>query len=151
MSPRAITIGATVALATGALLVASVATRSDVSAAGSTDKYVVPTDRAIEASSGIRVLSAHVVADGGVVDLRYQVLDPLKASIVEGDVNHTPTLVDTVSGQALQDTAAMRHGHTMRPAGTYFLLYYNRGMTVQPGDRIDVVISGATLHNVPVT
>jgi hypothetical protein len=150
-SPRARALGATVALATGAILVASVATLSSVSAAGSTDSTVMPTDRAMEASTGIRVLSAHVVADGGVVDLRYQVLDPLKVAIVEGDVTKTPQLTDVDSGVALQKTASMRRGHVMRSAGTYFLLYYNRGMAVRPGDKIDVTIDGITLHNVPVS
>jgi hypothetical protein len=39
----------------------------------------------------------------------------------------------------------------MRPAGTYFLLYYNQGGAVKVGDRIDVNIAGTTLTGVPVT
>ncbi len=151
MSPRAMALGATVALATGALLVASVVTRTDVSAAGGGGNPVVPTSRAMEAQSGIRILSAHIVASNGVIDLRYQVLDPLKVSIVEGDVTKTPQIKDVDTGVQLQKTASMRRGHVMRAAGTYFLLYYNRGGAVQPGDKIDVTIDGITLYNVPVS
>ena len=97
------------------------------------------------------MLSAHVVGSGGIVELTYQVLDPTRAGIVEGDVNKTPKLIKQGSGDTLQNTAAMRHGHTMRPAGTYFLLYYNQGGAVKVGDRIDVNIAGVTLTGVPVT
>ncbi|MEI8056841.1 MAG: hypothetical protein WCI29_05505 [Actinomycetes bacterium] len=149
MSPRAIALGAVVALATGALLVSSVATRQDVHAADS--NTAVPTSRVMEATAGIRVLSAHSVGDGGIIDLRYQVLDASKASIVEGDVTKTPQITDVDSGAVLHDTAAMRHGHAMRPAGEYFLLYYNQGGSVKPGDFINVSIDGVTLNDVPVT
>ena len=40
---------------------------------------VLPTSRALESKTGIRIISAHVEGDGGIVDVRYQVLDPNKA------------------------------------------------------------------------
>jgi hypothetical protein len=91
------------------------------------------------------------VGDGGIIDVRYQVLDPLKASIVEGDPTKTPALKDVRNGAVLTDTAAMRHGHAQRPAGTYFLLYFNKGGVVKSGDFINVTVAGLTLKNVPVT
>ncbi len=146
---RVVALGAAVTLLTSALFAASVLARQDASATGSGGP--TPVDRQVEAASGIRVLAAHVVGSGGIVELTYQVLDPAKASIVEGDVSKTPLLTDAASGDTLQDTAAMRHGHTMRPAGTYFLLYYNKGKVVVPGDHIDVTINGTTLNDVPVS
>lgn len=145
---------AVAALAGGALLAAglfaaSVVGRADASVG--TRPPRTPIDRVVEAHSGIRVLAAHVVGAGGIVELTYQVLDPAKASIVEGDVDHTPLITDARSGDQLHDTAAMRHGHVMRPAGTYFLLYFNRGKVIRPGDTIDVTIAGTTLRGVPVS
>ena len=149
ISPRAAVVGATVALATGALLAGSVAMNNSSEAA--TGKTKVPQSRQMEAKSGIRILSAHAVAGGGVIDLRYQILDPLKAAIVEGDPTKTPHLQDVRNGGVLADTAAMRKGHEMRPAGTYFLLYYNKSGVVKSGDFVNVTIDGLTLNNVPVT
>jgi len=146
---RLLALGAGAALLTGAMFAGSVIARQDAHASGSGGP--APIDRAVEASSGIRVLGAHVVGDGGIVELTYQVLDPAKASIVEGDVTKTPLITDAGNGETLHDTAAMRHGHAMRPAGTYFLLYYNKGKAVVAGDRIDITINGAVLHDVPVS
>jgi hypothetical protein len=144
-----VALGAGITLLTSALFAATILARQDASATGSSGS--TPTSRTVEAASGIRVLGAHVVGSGGIVELTYQVLDPAKASIVEGDVNRTPLITDASSGDTLHDTAAMRHGHNMRPAGTYFLLYYNKGKTVVPGDHIDVTINGTTLNDVPVS
>ncbi len=149
ISPRVAVVGATVALATGALLAGSV--MMDNASEAATSKTKVPQSRQMEAKSGIRILSAHAVGDGGIIDVRYQVLDPLKASIVEGDPTKTPALKDVRNGAVLTDTAAMRHGHAQRPAGTYFLLYFNKGGVVKSGDFINVTVAGLTLKNVPVT
>ena len=149
ISPRVAVVGATVALATGALLAGSV--MMDNASEAATSKTKVPQSRQMEAKSGIRILSAHAVGDGGIIDIRYQVLDPLKASIVEGDPTKTPALKDVRNGAVLTDTAAMRHGHAQRPAGTYFLLYFNKGGVVKSGDFINVTVAGLTLKNVPVT
>ena len=149
ISSRVAVVGATVALATGALLAGSVL--MDNASEAATSKTKVPQSRQLEAKSGIRILSAHAVGDGGIIDVRYQVLDPLKASIVEGDPTKTPALKDVRNGAVLTDTAAMRHGHAQRPAGTYFLLYFNKGGVVKSGDFINVTVAGLTLKNVPVT
>jgi hypothetical protein len=146
---RLIALGAGATLLTGAIFAGSVIANQSASAVGGNGP--TPISRVVEASSGIRVLSAHVVGSGGIVELTYQVLDPTKAGIVEGDVAKTPLLTDNGSGATLQNTAAMRHGHAMRPAGTYFLLYYNQNGVVRSGDKIDVTIAGQTLKDVPVT
>jgi len=149
ISPRVVALGAGVALATGALLVPQIVAHQEVRAADNTT--AVPTDRTVEAATGIRVLSAHVVGDGGVINLSYRILDGSKAMIVDGDAAHTPLITDQSNGQTLVQTASMRHGETMRTAGTYYLLYFNRGKAVKPGDFVDVTIGGQTLHQVPVT
>jgi hypothetical protein len=146
---RLVALGAGVTLLTGALFAGSVLANQAASAVGG--NAPMPISRQVEASSGIRVLGAHVVGSGGIVEITYQVLDPTRAAIVEGDVAKTPKLTKQGSGDTLQNTAAMRHGHTMRPAGTYFLLYYNQNGVVKPGDKIDVTIAGTILTGVPVT
>jgi len=146
---RLVALGAGATLLTGAIFAGSVIANQSASAAGASGP--VPVSRAVEAASGIRVLAAHVVGSGGIVELTYQVLEPTKLGIVEGDPTKTPSITNPASGQTLIKTAGMRAGHATRPAGTYFLLYYNKSGAVRPGDKIDVTIAGTTLAGVPVT
>ena len=150
MAPkRATALVAVFVLLTAALLATVWFARPDTARA--TAHSTMPHSRAIEAKTGIRILSAHVVGDGGIVDVRYQVLNPAKVRIVEGDSNQVPALVDPASGKSLQVTAAMRKGHERRPAGTYALIYYNKDGLVKSGDFINITIQGQTLTHVPVT
>jgi len=146
---RGLALGAALALITAGLLGTAYLARPDVAKADS--HSAMPTSRTLEATSGIRILSAHIEGDGGLIDVRYQVLDPNKANVVEGDPTNTPAIVPTGGGETLTKTAAMRKGHERREAGTYFLIYYNRGDVVHSGDFVDITFDGVTLTHVPVT
>src|SRR5690242_12659887 len=56
-------------------------------------RYDVPHSAAMEAKLGIRVVQAAVVADGGLIELRYTVLDTARATTFQNDVHHPPVLV----------------------------------------------------------
>ena len=146
---RGVALGAALALLTAALLGGAYLARPTDARAGLSG--AMPESRQMEATTGIRILSAHVAGSGGIIDVRYQVLDAAKANIVEGDPNNTPALVNKASGDSLQNTAAMRKGHERREAGTYFLLYYDHSGLVKAGDVIDITLGGQTLTDVPVT
>ena len=146
---RGLALGAAIALVTAGLLGTAYLARPTVAKADANSQ--MPTSRALESKTGIRIISAHVEGDGGIVDVRYQVLDPNKANIVEGDPTNTPALLPASDDGALTQTAAMRKGHERREAGTYFLIYYNRGAAIHPGDFIDIAFGGQTLTHVPVT
>jgi hypothetical protein len=145
---RGIALLALFALALGLFL--SVAYLARPQGARADARTPMPTSRDQESRTGVRIISAHVVGDGGIVDIRYQVIDPERADVREGDPAFTPQL-DDESGGSLVKTAAMRKGHERRQAGTYSLLYYNREGVVHPGDFIDVSFGGVTLTGVPVT
>ena len=70
---RGLALGAAIALVTAGLLGTAYLARPTVAKADSHSQ--MPTSRELESKTGIRILSAHVEGDGGLIDVRYQVLD----------------------------------------------------------------------------
>jgi hypothetical protein len=103
---------------------------------------------AFEQETGIRVLRVAVTAGGGLVDFRYQVVDPDKALVVHDD---PPVLVDEKTG-AVIDTPFMGHSHSGQPkAGhTYPVLLVNEQGLIGPGDTVTVVVGDSRLEHVGV-
>lgn len=143
---RTTLVAAGVALAgLGALTAAGM-----VQAIGHTPRPKVPSSGEVETKAGIRVTRLSVAADGGLLDLRYVVLNPNLAQAWTGDTNHPPVLGNERSGTRFDRVAAMRDGHDLRPGQTYYLVYLNQGGEVHPGDHVDVTVAGVTLKGVPV-
>jgi hypothetical protein len=105
---------------------------------------------AFEEETGVQIVRVALVGAGGLVDLRYRVVDPDKAEIVHEDV---PVLVDEQTGEVI-DTFFMGHRHDPRSvpkAGvTYPLLYVNERGLIEHGDTVTVVIGDSRLEHVPV-
>lgn len=130
-------------------LVAAVALRF-AGAADAAPKYNVPHDAQMEAALGIRFSQAAVVGDGGLVELRYVVLDTQKASAFQNDTAHPPTLKSERNGKIAWRPALMKQGHELRPGASYYLLYLNNGGAIKPGDAIEIDYGQRKLQHVPV-
>lgn len=109
---------------------------------------------AFEEQTGIRIVRVAVAGGGGIVDLRFQVLDPDKALGVH-DKQSPLTLVDEESGAVLRAAFHGRHsGGTaqvgLNPAATYYLLFANAQGAVRSGDRASVTVGTARLEHVKV-
>jgi hypothetical protein len=113
-------------------------------------RYDVPHDGQMEAALGIRFTQAAVVGDGGLVELRYVVLDAQKASAFQNDTKHPPTLRDERSGQTSWRAALMKQGHELRPGQTYYIIYLNNQGAIKRGDKIDIGYNQRHLVHVPV-
>jgi hypothetical protein len=98
--------------------------------------------------NGIRIRQVAVTGAGGLIDLRYQVLDPDKAASV-----HTalPELVDERTGVVV-DQLLMGHSHkgVMHAGQTYYLLFENPGDLVQRGTEVTVALGGLRVPHVRV-
>ena len=129
------------------LFTALVLTRPSADAAG---PYRVPHDPRIEDRLGIRVERAAVVADGGIVEIRYTVLDGQKASRFQNDTHHPPVLRSERRRGDVYRAALMKQGHDLRPGQTYYILYLNNGGAIRSGDTIDIDAGGIHLQHVPV-
>ncbi len=113
------------------------------SAAGS-----IPTSPAIEAKWGIRIAHVAVTADGGLVDVRFVVLDPDKALDMMQDVNNLPVLLPEGTSAVVGSVAQMAARHDLNPGQTYFLLYRNPAGALRPGMRVTVRFGDLTLQHV---
>jgi len=91
-----------------------------------------------------------VSGGGGLVDLRYQVLDPDAAASIH-DLRRPPQLVDERTG-VLVSGLLMGHSHKggLNPAQTYYLVFENPGSLVRRGGRVTVQLGAARVAHVPV-
>jgi hypothetical protein len=96
----------------------------------------------LEAESGIRITLVAVTADGGLVDLRFRVVDRTKAEHVMHDPAAMPALFVERTGRVLTASHPLAHKVTVLDGATYFLLYPNSGGAIQAGTFVSVVIDG---------
>ena len=103
-----------------------------------------------EEKTGLRLIRVAVTAAGGMIDLRYQVLDPDKALIVH-DQTRPPRLIDEATGRTLsRPWMAHAHKREQRMAVTYYQLLMNAGGMLKRGSLVTVVIGDARLEHVVV-
>jgi hypothetical protein len=90
-----------------------------------------------------------VTAAGGLVELRYQVVDPDKAAPLVHDPDLSPALVVEKTGATLvMQSPPHRHGTDLELGGTYFFLLANTRSAIDKGDRVTVIIGDARLEHV---
>ena len=98
----------------------------------------------------MQITQVAVTGGGGLVDLRYQVLDPDKAGAVHSP--ETPPLhdrrADRCPGQRPRDGPHSQG--TFKAGVTYYLVFYNPGNLVLRGERVTVQLGEARLAHVPV-
>jgi hypothetical protein len=111
---------------------------------------VMPINPDLEAKVGVKVVRATLAGDGGLLDLRYVVLDAPNAQYWFANTAKPPKLFDLRNQATISHVAPMRDAHQQRPGQTYFLIYNNAGSTIHRGDRIDLTVAGVTLHGIPV-
>jgi hypothetical protein len=98
---------------------------------------------------GIRITKVVVTADGGLVDLRYQVIDPDKAVFLFDNLDVVPKVI-AENGEVIH-LESLPHRHDVYPGLAYFILYRNSKNSVQPGSQVTVVVGDdLRLDNVAV-
>jgi hypothetical protein len=101
-------------------------------------------------ASGIRLVRVSVSGDGGLLDLRYQVVDPNRAAAVH-DAATPPAIVDEKSGLVL-NSLLMGHAHEgeLKAAVTYYLIFENTGGWVHRGSSVTVLLGDVQVEHVVV-
>jgi len=101
-------------------------------------------------ASGVKITQLAITGDGGLVDLRYQIVDPDAANVLH-DKNTPPGLVDEESG-LLVNELFMEHAHKgpFHVGETYYLVFNNPGNLVQRGHKITVLLGNAQVEHVVV-
>ena len=108
----------------------------------------IPLNPAVETKWGVRVSQVAVTADGGLVDFRFVVLDPDKASEMLSNVDNLPVLRVAGSNVLVNSTAQMGGHPSLRAGQTYFLLYRNTGGSLQSGSALSVLFGDLSIDNV---
>jgi hypothetical protein len=117
----------------------------------------MPASPAIESAWGIRFTSVILLADGGGVELRYQVIDLNKAAKIHlGDPksNELPTIVvDGTSSRVTPSSVLMHFHHGDAADGrSYSIVYGNAGGVVRTGEYVSILMKdGSVLHHAQVS
>jgi len=120
----------------------------DLSPAAKEVDTTIPLSPEIEEKFGIRFTYLAVTANGGMVDLRYRVVDSEKAKNFGHDSETAPMLVAEKSGKTLETTIMGFHNHRVEPNHVYYVLYRNTGNAVRPGEKVTIAIGSLTLPHV---
>lgn len=111
----------------------------------------MPTGAEIEATYGIRFTLVDVTAGGGMIQLRYQVLNSDKSHAIH-TADAAPFVVDA-NGVKYADPGMVGHSHLgkVRVAGTTdYILLANARNGVTPGSTVTIKVGSLELRNVPV-
>ena len=111
----------------------------------------------LEADWGVKFTRIVMLADNGLLEVRYQVVNPAKSARLHtgGDVQNLPTLVDETRGTRVQPHSLMLHFHhaqTATAGATYSILYGNSAGALHVGDKVTIrMTDGLTLRHVVVS
>ena len=154
------------ALIAGVLLAVTVAAQADGGAPAAGEIARVSTNgnptniialsaaKDLEAKWGVQISALRISAAGNVIDFRYRVTDPDKASAL-GNPKLKPALIDKTTGKTLYvpNTKAgqMRStGQHLAAGKTYTALFTNPGKVVKPGNKVTIVIGDFRAENLTV-
>jgi len=106
--------------------------------------------QAFEDQTGVRIVLVGVTAGGGMIDLRYQVIDSAQALAVH-DSKNPPKIIDEASGKVLK-TRWMNHNsdHNFRTGQTYYELILNQDGLLKPGSRVTVTFGDFQIEGIEV-
>lgn len=147
-----------IGLITGTLVVVWIARSRDPAAAPATTLPVVDVSwgrTAVDSAglaqrSGVRITQVAVTGGGGLVDLRFQVLDPNLANTLHNQAA-PPAVIDEKTGLVVRDLL-MNHSHTdaFKAGVTYYLVFDNPGGWVRRGSQVTVLLGSAEVRHVVV-
>lgn len=139
---RYIAAAVAVAVAGGALAVYRIS-RDDAATSGGR----AITAAELERTYGTRIDLVALTALGGLVQLRFTVLDAAKAEPLFHLAENMPALEAESSGAILHAPTGMRHHLTLLDGGSYFVLYANAGNALSPGAQVSVLIDDVKLEH----
>ena len=105
----------------------------------------------LEADYGVRFDLVAVTASGGLVDLRFTVLDEGKAKTLFHTAASSPALLVEGKGTVLRTKKGMSHSLSLLTGGRYFVLFSNSGGVIQAGTKVSVVIDDVRLESMAAT
>ena len=97
----------------------------------------------LEDQWGVRFMHVALVAEGGLLDVRYQVTDPDKAVYMFDEVENIPRVIASNGIElAMNDDP---HTHDLEFGFSYFFLLRNVDDSVKPGDQVTIAVGDVEL------
>lgn len=106
--------------------------------------------KVLEERYGAKVQMVGLLAAGGLIELRFQVVDADKAMALFGPVDEMPLLAVEGTDTVLTSAKGMKHHMTLLDGGSYFIFYTNAANAVQEGSQVSMVINGVRLEHIVV-
>jgi hypothetical protein len=104
----------------------------------------------LEQEYGVRLDVVGLLASGGLLELKFQVIDADKATALFGEVEDMPVLAVEGTSAVLQSSKGMKHWLTLLSGASYFFLYGNVGNAVHEGSQVAFVINGVRIPHLTV-
>ena len=110
----------------------------------------VVSSTGLASRSGVRISQVALTGAGGLVDLRFQVVDPVRADVLH-DPATPPALVSEESGVVVNELL-MNHSHSgpFKGGQTYYLVFTNPGNLVERGSKVTALLGDASVEHVLV-
>ena len=105
------------------------------------------TEAAIAEKWGIKITHIAVLADGGLIDFRFQVLDPDKSAALF-DLPTRPLLYVEKTGQLVDSLYHPPHGHNIIAGQSQYFIYNNAHGAIQRGSLVAVVLGDLRLEHI---
>ncbi|CAN5455489.1 hypothetical protein BH10ACT6_BH10ACT6_13860 [soil metagenome] len=107
------------------------------------------TAEGMGARYGIDVNLIGVTAAGGLIEFRYQVVDPDKADMMIHNDKLLPIVVVEDSG-ATMVISRPHHASEIKLGGTYFFLFANAHNAIHAGSRVTLVMGDSRIEHIKV-
>ena len=105
--------------------------------------------KTLEERFGLRITRIAVTAAGGIIDVRYQVLDREKAEFLLGDPDNPLFLIVEESGTTLQPSGhAMKHNSRIQDNANYYSFFPNTQNAIKSGTPVTVVFGSLRVEPV---
>ena len=108
----------------------------------------LPQPSALETQYGIQITQIGLTASGGLVDVRFKILDAVKARTLLGNPANAPMLIAGDKPPLMAPHSAMR-GARFSQGQVFYILYPNLRSAIKPGVEVTVAMGEARLG--PVT
>jgi pyruvate/2-oxoglutarate dehydrogenase complex dihydrolipoamide acyltransferase (E2) component len=127
---------------------ASASNPAAAAAAASKKAHELPAPSELETQAGIQIAHVGLTASGGLVDVRFKVLDATKAKTLLGDAANAPQLIVGDMPPLVAPHHALR-GARFGQGQMIYILYPNQRQAIKPGVAVTVAMGEARLG--PVT
>ena len=105
------------------------------------------TEAMIAERWGIKITHIAVLADGGLIDFRFQVLDPDKSAALF-DLATRPVMVVESTGKRVDSLYHPPHGHNIVAGQSQYFIYNNSYGAIQSGSSVSIVLGDLRLEHV---